>query len=276
MTGKRQVLLLAVTLAVVSLSSVGVTIFVFYNAAVSQHTALLLDIVQGQAYSIETAVEHETSEIYRYSDDYTRGETVAVALQQLRSGMQHVGTTQRSFEFTVGRRDSDQITLLIRKRTDGFDQPLAIPFASDLAQPMRLALSGYSGSLVGKDYRGNAVLGAYEYIPKLRLGLVAKVDLSEIRAPYINAGLRAVIVTILLILVGTALFVRVGGALVHHLHDSEDRLRSTLDAARIVAWDIDPVTGSIHESGPVREVYGSSPAGHHSELSVLAADIEAG
>jgi hypothetical protein len=54
---------------------------------------------------------------------------------------------------------------------------------------MRQALLGKSGTVIAEDYRGEIVLAAFEPVSTLGLGIVAKIDLAEIRAPYIRAGL---------------------------------------------------------------------------------------
>ena len=67
----------------------------------------------------------------------------------------------------------------------------SVPALLRIAQPMRKALSGKSGTIVGLDYQGTTVLAAHEPLPVLNLGIVAKVDLTEVRAPFLKAGIRA-------------------------------------------------------------------------------------
>ncbi|TFG36426.1 MAG: PAS domain S-box protein [Candidatus Aminicenantes bacterium] len=110
---------------------------------------------------------------------------------------------------------------------------------------MRLALLGKSGALIGLDYRGETVLAAYEPVAELNLGIVAKIDLAEVRAPFVRAGLTAIGFTVVVVLVGVLLFMRVGGPLVTALErrsreledsmvalrESEDRFRTTFELA---------------------------------------------
>ena len=106
------------------------------------------------------------------------------------------------FQFGSHRFDSFrlvvcQIVFLLRHRHSELDQPEPVPFESELAEPMRPALSGKSGTMVGLDYRGVKVLAAHEPVGVLNLGLVAKMDLAEVRGPFVRAGAIAGCVALL-------------------------------------------------------------------------------
>jgi len=81
-------------------------------------------------------------------------------------------------EFTLAERRGDSIIFLLRHRYGDLKHPKPFDFYSKLAEPMRRALSGLSGTLVGVDYRGELVLAAHEPVSVLNLGIVAKIDLS--------------------------------------------------------------------------------------------------
>ncbi|MEJ2236550.1 MAG: hypothetical protein P8X67_21825, partial [Syntrophobacterales bacterium] len=104
-----------------------------------------------------------------------------------------------------------------RHRHFDLDQPKSVPQGSDLAEPMRRALSGLSGTVVGLDYRGVTVLAAYEPVAELGFGIVAKIDLAEIRAPFIKAGLMAICAALLVVFVGAVVFLRVSNPLIKGL-----------------------------------------------------------
>jgi len=107
-------------------------------------------------------------------------------------------------EFVMGERVGETIVFLTKPRH--FDHPIApAPFLSDVAEPMRRALLGESGVLTGKDYRSQTVIAAHEVIPQLGVGLVAKIDLAEFRAPFIKASLIACAVAIFSIILGVLL-----------------------------------------------------------------------
>ena len=79
----------------------------------------------------------------------------------------------------------------------------------------------------GPDYRGETVLAAYEPLSDLDLGIVAKIDLAEIRWPFLKAILIAVGIMILFVLCGTALFLRVSNPIIRRLEGHADELEKT-------------------------------------------------
>jgi hypothetical protein len=93
---------------------------------------------------------------------------------------------------------------------------------------MRLALSGKSGTIVGLDYRGKKVLAAYRPVALLNWGIVAKVDMSEVRAPFIKAGLICGLFGIIAIMIGTVIFIKVTDPLIVKLHNTIAKLQNAL------------------------------------------------
>ncbi len=82
---------------------------------------------------------------------------------------------------------------------------------------------------MGLDHYGTMVLAAYEPVALLELGVVAKMHLSEVRAPFVKAGLYAGAGAIALILFGTVLFRRIGDPLVLQLEENERKYRSLFE-----------------------------------------------
>ena len=79
------------------------------------------------------------------------------------------------------------------------------------------ALKGESGSMIGSDYRGVSVLAAYEHVDVFNLGIVAKIDLAEIRAPFIQAGAMFSVIGTFFVFITSFLFFRIGNPLIQHL-----------------------------------------------------------
>ena len=98
----------------------------------------------------------------------------------------------------------------MRHRLDAVVKPAPVAFRSELAEPMRRALEGMSGTGIGLDYRGEQVLAAYEPVDVLNYGIVAKIDMSEIRAPFIRVSVIAGVFAVVMLALGSMLFFRVG------------------------------------------------------------------
>jgi len=132
----------------------------------------------------------------------------------------------RTTEFTLAQKNGKAINFLLRHRHGGFEHPQPIALDSKLAEPMRQALQGRSGTIVGIDYRGEKVLAAHEPVSVLDLGIVAKIDLSEIRAPFVKAGVVAGLLGVVVILIGVTLFLRITNPMIQLLEDHNIELES--------------------------------------------------
>ncbi|MEK7369760.1 MAG: cache domain-containing protein, partial [Planctomycetota bacterium] len=115
--------------------------------------------------------------------------TVLNEITAIRAGMGETG------EIVLGRREGDNIVFLNSLRYAP-DAPLSlsVPLGTGEAEPMELALKRSGGAVIATDYRGVDVLAAYQYIPSMDWGLVAKIDTSEAFAPLRTLGIVALIV----------------------------------------------------------------------------------
>ena len=130
-----------------------------------------------------------------------------------------------SAELDVAERRGGQIHYLFRLRHTDIAKPRPVPWTSDKAEGMREALSGETGAAQCADYRGVQTLAAFMPVPELKLGLVAKVDVAEVRAPYVHAaivGLAATLCLFAAIIGGLAYVV---APIMKRMRDNEARLQ---------------------------------------------------
>jgi two-component system sensor kinase FixL len=200
-----RLILLTLIMAGVAFVAVAISVWVLYQAALQQERARLAEIAQSQARLIEAVARFDA---INSQSDHPQG-AAAATLSQVIDAHESYGGFGETGEFTLARRDRDNIVFLLSHRHYDFDAPLPIPWASDIAEPMRLALEGKSGALIGRDYRGVMVLAAHEPVAVLDLGFVAKIDMTEIRVPFVRAGIISGIGAVVVILIGTVLFRRV-------------------------------------------------------------------
>ena len=215
---RKRFILLIFIMTAVSMVVAGITIFVLYETAFEQERERLVETVQSQASLMEAIARFDAARAKSNPESYPGGPAVAT-LSQIIDAHAHYKGFGETGEFTLARRAGDDIFFLLRHRHSDLDQPKSVPFSSELAEPMRRALSGLSGTLLGLDYRGELVLAAHEPVSELGAGIVAKIDLAEIRAPFIRAALMAIFAALLVVLVGAVVFLRVSNPIIRRLEE---------------------------------------------------------
>jgi len=220
MSERKRIFFLILILALSSLLVAGITIASLYNAAVSEERERLVETVQSQARLIEAVARFDAKNL---SSDFPGGARAAT-LMQIIEAHKNYEHSSRTTEFTLAHKKRDTIKFLLRHRHGGLEPSKPIGFDSMLAEPMRQALRGHSGTIVGIDYRGERVLAAHEPVAELDLGIVAKIDLSEIRAPFVKAGVIAVLLGVVVVLIGVTLLLRISNPLIKQLEDHNSEL----------------------------------------------------
>jgi PAS domain S-box-containing protein len=204
MNERNRVFLLIAIMATACILVVGIAIFMLYNAAYTQQKNRLIEIAKNRARTIEATARFDAVQ----SKDYPGGPRQAT-MDQILDAHKHFRGFGNTGEFTLAEKKGQLMVFLLNPRYDDSDKLVRIPFDSKLAEPMRRALSGLSGTVTGLDYRGVIVLAAYEPVAVLNVGIVAKIDMSEIRAPFIKAGLIAALFAVIVVMTGTILFFKI-------------------------------------------------------------------
>ena len=203
MPGKAKLYALIAILAAVALSSSLFAGWIQYETAVNKKRALLVSMVKQEREALERNLNLESNT------------KTAIIEKELLSNLRiHIEENLQferfgeTGEFVLARHVDKHINFLLTNRNLETKQQ-KIYFETELtglAEPMRRALMGYSGSVIGTDYKGDTVLAAYESLGTAGLGLVAKIDLAEIRAPFLTAGLIATFAALALMSLGAVLF----------------------------------------------------------------------
>jgi len=229
---KRSSLLIFVLIIVV-LSVDGLTLSVLYNAAFEQQRNQLEATAHSQATLIEAVAQFDA----KFSKEDHTGGAMGATLSQVRAAYQSYGGFGKTGEIVIGKLEDNNIVFLSQSRFESApnkpqtQQVLAM--GSPYAIPMQQALTGNPGTIVARDYRGEMVLAAFEPIDILNYGVIAKIDLSEVREPFIRAGLISVAVALLLIIVGAMLFLRITNPMIKVLKESEAYNRLLFDTSPI-------------------------------------------
>ena len=217
LSARKRFLFLALIMVGVCAMVMVVMTVVLYHQDVQEYRSMLQVIARSQARLIEAVARYDVKAAGILRDADPGHDASAATLSQIINAHEHYEGFGETGEFMLAQRDGDSIVFILRHRHGGIEHPPPVALDSDLAEPMRRAMEGLSGIVIGLDYRGKTVLAAHEPVGVLNLGIVAKIDLSEIRAPYIRSGLAAAVVAFLVILAGTALFFRVGNPIIERL-----------------------------------------------------------
>ena len=221
MSDRRRVSLLMAIMMMATLIVSAVSITLLYQTALSEEKARLVETAQSQARLIESIARFDTL----YNQDYPEG-AEAATLSQIRDSHNNYTGFGQTGEFTLARLEDNSIVFLLRHRHTNTELPKPVPYESDLAEPMRQALSGQSGTIIGLDYRGKTVLAAYEPVAELDMGIVAKIDLVEIRNPFFRTGIIVGAATLIVTFLGMLLFLRITEPLLQNIKTSEERFKA--------------------------------------------------
>ena len=219
----KRILLLIAILAVIVLGTLSLTIFLLYSAAIAQHGERLLEIAQSEARTIEAIARHELS----YSDAHEGPDHNYLAIL-IDAHEQYAGFGETG-EFTLAKLEDGQIVFLLSHRHSDLDYPEPVSINSSRAEPMRRALQGESGTIIGLDYRGSVVLAAFEPVAGVNLGIVAKIDLEEVRDPYVRAALLSLGPAIVAILLGAVGFVRITRPIVRRIAEGQQHYQDLVE-----------------------------------------------
>ena len=249
---RKQIGIMMLILAGVGLATATITIFILYKTALNEERARLVDTAQSQARLMEAVARYDRKQQPKNHADTAAGAT----LSQIREAHRNYQGFGNTGELVLAKRKGEQIVFLLSHRHGGMETPSPIPFGSRLAEPIRLALSGKSGTIIGPDYRGQTVLAAYEPVAELNFGVVAKIDMSEIRAPFIRAGLLALLITLFFVGIGAWLFHRVSDPLLRRIQRNEESLKEAQIIAATGSWEWDISARKILWSEQLYRIFG--------------------
>ncbi len=214
MNERKRLLYLILVMLNVALIVGGIAMYALYNAAINAERDRLLSTVQSQAHLISSIARFTAA----HGQGYPGGPEAAI-LTQIRDAHRNYRQFGETGEFTLARRRGNEIVWLVSHRLSELEQPPPTPIDSGLAQPMVLALSGKWGTIIGRDYRGAEVVAAFQPLPELGIGIVTKIDLAEVRKPFIRAALTNLPAALLVVLLGSVVFLSISNPMIRRLEE---------------------------------------------------------
>jgi len=252
---QKHILLMAISLMIaVSVIVLGLTLWMLYRSNFEQRVEGLQAMVRGQVALIESVARFDQ----QFSQDEVAGGSGAATLQQATEAYSNLGGFGATGEFVLGLRRGDEIEFLSEFRFSEKGARKTVPFTTDRAAPMRRALNNEPGWMIGLDYRGERVLAAFQPINELDLGLVAKLDMREVNAPFMKAAATALGIAALIVFIGGLLILRMARPMVHRIEESQQRFRTLLESAPDAMVIIDAAGEIVMVNRRTEEVFGYS------------------
>ncbi len=258
------VLIMASTVLVIEV----ITIAILYDRTIETEKNRLRRAARNQSRLIEAVARFDRI----YSLDYPEGPRQAT-IDQVKDSQSWVRGFGRTGEFILAEKEKQKVVFIWNHRQFKKSRSETSSAESSLTRPMELALAGRSGTMMVTDYRGEKVLAAYEPVEILDLGIVAKIDLAEIRAPFFRASITSGILAIALIGFGVVLFFRISHSIVLRDYDTRERLQKALDelklteqilstaqkVAHIGSWHFDLEKNKLIWTEEVYRIFGLNP-----------------
>jgi diguanylate cyclase (GGDEF)-like protein/PAS domain S-box-containing protein len=224
LSNRNKFALLIALMVTITVGVAGITLAVLYKTAYREQNKRLVEIAQTKARYIE-AIAHFNLRL-RTADPQS---AYSATLEQVRQAQKNFIGLGNTGEITLAKSDNQQILYVLSDRAENLPNMGSVELNSGIAAPMKRALAGASGIMVGKDYRGIKVLAAYEPVGAFSWGLVAKIDYAELEAPFIRAGIHSAVFGILVILFGTWVFRKISNPLINSAEKTESQLNTILD-----------------------------------------------
>jgi PAS domain S-box-containing protein len=209
----RRLLTLAILLIATNLIITGVSLIIIYKKSISTLESSLIDMVERQKTLVTSLNEQgkSSTEIIQF-------------IKIMRN--KHYGIGQGG-EFVIAQQTGKNINYLL---TIG-NQSNTVSNNTQHGLPIKLALQGKTGFVIGEDYKGDNVYAAYTFVPSIGWGIVAKIPAAEVNHPYHQAIIIAIIIAILLIVLSIFLFVKITDPLMQSIIDSEEKFRTYITSS---------------------------------------------
>ncbi|MDH5302149.1 MAG: diguanylate cyclase [Gammaproteobacteria bacterium] len=244
MNGRRKLNLIAVVFLTL-LFVVCISLVLLYQSAYRQYQNNLVNVVRSNANLIRAVQRFDAVE----SQDVMPGGASAATLSQLIDAQNSYQGFGKTDELLLVVAAPDGGGFLNRQRFGAQQQFIPLPENPKLAMPARRAIAENSGVMEGLDYRGEPVLAAYEWVDGLNVGLVAKIDLEEIREPFEAEAMKLVGIAMVLSIFVSVYIYRVGQDFEQRLANTAEKFRLLLESSADGIFGVD-LNGSCTFANP--------------------------
>lgn len=222
-TTKKALLESITAIILVSLIISGLSVAILYQTSADQLRADLTTAVKYQAELIETTIgELGPDGLQEQHLDRLRHLSKAFNIKQQ-------AHSTRAIKFMIGYRRGQSLDFLVD--APGYKRPASLAIDPASPYPLIRALLGESGFYQGPDFRKKEIFAAYEAMPTLGIGLLAKIDKTRVMAPLVGTGALILLSTFSLLALSSWLIFRIANRLQRRLENSLALNQAVLNTA---------------------------------------------
>ena len=203
---------------ITAVAATGLTIYFLYHAALREVSARLSEMAFIRAKFIDSIAREKENTHPKNSLEWFQA-----VVGQVAEAHRLYTETGSAADLVVATIREGNIIWISRGNTA--DLPATTPLTSRLAEPMRRALAGQSGVMEAPDYRNERVLAAYMPALDGNLGVVAKMDMAQVRAPFIRAASLALGLMLAVAAAGALVFLFLVGPILRRIERDGARIR---------------------------------------------------
>ncbi len=227
---RQRVMLLVVTMMAVVMAVIGVNLTTLYFEALEKEQQRLEQMAASTALFLESVAKFDQV----HSRDAHDGGPVAATLQQFydsRSDQRGFGQTGEML--LVQRVGINGYRLLMADRQKMAPSKAVRSFDLERSEVLKFAFTGQNGNARTLDFRdGRDVLAGFAYVDVLKVGLIAQMDVAEVKVEFLEAAAVAVAMGLALVLVAALAFGRLTSPMIQALEDEVLVRKRAEDAVR--------------------------------------------
>ncbi len=243
-------------------------IFSLYDINLEHKGAELNEMGKNVVLRIESLAECLSDEQSIFKKKLSDKEVEKFIVTHLNKIYANSHSFDKTGEIVLVRFFDNNIELLLQNRFKSSNYDLQLANNKLFAESVMKALNGEPGVIIAKDYRGEKVLAAYRPFSGLNLGLMVKIDIKEIREPYIIAGIFAVILSLFIVFIGSLIYTKIKNPSMELLKRKENKYRGIFESATDMFFLLSNKHKIIDVNKSARKKY------HFSEDQMLGKDFK--
>jgi diguanylate cyclase (GGDEF)-like protein/PAS domain S-box-containing protein len=255
LNNRKQLVLVLALMVGAAVIATTVMAVAFYRQTIEEQRWWLANLLKEEASLISAVARFD---LEHSQQDHPEG-ALGATLSQIAEAYESTGKFGLSGEIVLARQRNGEIEFLLGNGQQIDSRFSDLTMLADAAEPMRRALAGEAGTTIALDYRNVTVLAAYQPLPELNMGIVAKIDLSEIRATLIRDTVIGGIGALLIISLGALLARRLSAPMINQLQSVVDNLNEAQNTAGLGSWYWDIRTGKEGWSDEQFRIFGYQP-----------------